>query len=40
VKQLIDAHRAEQWTSLDLAAASVEQIAEATGRDFNHACGG
>jgi 2-dehydro-3-deoxyphosphogluconate aldolase/(4S)-4-hydroxy-2-oxoglutarate aldolase len=40
VKQLIDAHRAEQWTSRDLAAASVEQIAEATGRDFNLACGG
>jgi len=40
VKQLIDTRRAEQWPSLDLAAASVEEIAEATGRDFNLGCGG
>ncbi|MFH1731034.1 MAG: bifunctional 4-hydroxy-2-oxoglutarate aldolase/2-dehydro-3-deoxy-phosphogluconate aldolase [Planctomycetota bacterium] len=35
VKRLIDERRAERWPSLDFAAAPVEQIAEATGRDFN-----
>ena len=35
VKRLVDEARAKQWPSIDFASASVEHIAEATGRDFN-----
>jgi 2-dehydro-3-deoxyphosphogluconate aldolase/(4S)-4-hydroxy-2-oxoglutarate aldolase len=34
-KQLIDKARAEKWRDIDFAAASVEQISEITGRNFN-----
>ncbi|MHC4155102.1 MAG: bifunctional 4-hydroxy-2-oxoglutarate aldolase/2-dehydro-3-deoxy-phosphogluconate aldolase [Planctomycetota bacterium] len=34
-KQLIDKARAEKWPDIDFAAASVEQISEVTGRNFN-----
>ncbi|MHC4500523.1 MAG: bifunctional 4-hydroxy-2-oxoglutarate aldolase/2-dehydro-3-deoxy-phosphogluconate aldolase, partial [Planctomycetota bacterium] len=34
-KQLIDKARADKWPGLDFAAASVEQISEITGRNFN-----
>jgi len=35
IKQLIDKSRAEKWPDLDFAAASVEQISEISGRNFN-----
>jgi 2-dehydro-3-deoxyphosphogluconate aldolase/(4S)-4-hydroxy-2-oxoglutarate aldolase len=35
VKQLIDKCRVEEWPDLDFTTASLEQISEATGRDFN-----
>jgi len=35
IKQLIDASRAEKYPDIDLAKASIEQISEATGRNFN-----
>jgi len=35
VKQLIDEHRAKRWPELDWTTATVQQIATATGRDFN-----
>lgn len=35
VKQLIDKLRAEEYPNLDFAGASLEQISQATGRDFN-----
>jgi 2-dehydro-3-deoxyphosphogluconate aldolase/(4S)-4-hydroxy-2-oxoglutarate aldolase len=35
VKQLIDNLRARKWPDLDFATASVEQISNVTGRDFN-----
>jgi 2-dehydro-3-deoxyphosphogluconate aldolase/(4S)-4-hydroxy-2-oxoglutarate aldolase len=35
VKQLIDRQRAEKYPSLDFANASLEQIGQATGRNFN-----
>ncbi|MHC4110505.1 MAG: bifunctional 4-hydroxy-2-oxoglutarate aldolase/2-dehydro-3-deoxy-phosphogluconate aldolase [Planctomycetota bacterium] len=35
VKQLIDKLRAEKYPDIDFAAASVEQISQNTGRDFN-----
>jgi 2-dehydro-3-deoxyphosphogluconate aldolase/(4S)-4-hydroxy-2-oxoglutarate aldolase len=34
-KLLIDKARADKWPSLDFATASVEQISEITGRNFN-----
>ena len=34
-KQLIDKARAEKWPGVDCAAASVEEISEITGRNFN-----
>jgi 2-dehydro-3-deoxyphosphogluconate aldolase/(4S)-4-hydroxy-2-oxoglutarate aldolase len=35
VKHLIDKLRAEKYPNLDFAGASLEQISQATGRDFN-----
>jgi len=35
IKQLIDKSRAEKWPDIDFAAASIEQISQATGRNFN-----
>ncbi len=35
VKQLIDELRAKKYPDIDFAAASVEQISQATGRNFN-----
>ncbi|MCK4753257.1 MAG: bifunctional 4-hydroxy-2-oxoglutarate aldolase/2-dehydro-3-deoxy-phosphogluconate aldolase [Planctomycetes bacterium] len=35
IKQLIDTTRAEKWPNIDFAAASVDQIAKITGRNFN-----
>ena len=35
VKQLIDKLRGEKWPKVDFAAASVEMVSGATGRDFN-----
>lgn len=35
VKHLIDKSRAEKYPNLDFASASLEQISQATGRDFN-----
>jgi 2-dehydro-3-deoxyphosphogluconate aldolase/(4S)-4-hydroxy-2-oxoglutarate aldolase len=35
VKQLIDELRTKKWPDLDFAAASVEQISNITGRNFN-----
>jgi 2-dehydro-3-deoxyphosphogluconate aldolase/(4S)-4-hydroxy-2-oxoglutarate aldolase len=35
IKQLIDKLRAEKYTDIDFAKASVEQISQTTGRNFN-----
>ena len=35
IKQLVDGLRAEKYPDIDFAHSSVEQISEATGRDFN-----
>jgi 2-keto-3-deoxy-6-phosphogluconate aldolase len=35
IKQLIDKVRAEKWSAIDLATASIERISEVTGRNFN-----
>jgi 2-dehydro-3-deoxyphosphogluconate aldolase/(4S)-4-hydroxy-2-oxoglutarate aldolase len=35
VKQLIDKHRAEKYSDIDFATASIEQISRTTGRNFN-----
>ena len=35
IKQLIDELRAEKWPKIDFAEASVEQISQNTGRNFN-----
>ena len=35
IKQLIDKLRAEKWPDIDFAKASVEQISQITGRNFN-----
>ncbi|HUT31762.1 MAG TPA: bifunctional 4-hydroxy-2-oxoglutarate aldolase/2-dehydro-3-deoxy-phosphogluconate aldolase [Sedimentisphaerales bacterium] len=35
IKQMIDKVRAQKWPGIDFAAASLEQISEATGRNFN-----
>jgi 2-dehydro-3-deoxyphosphogluconate aldolase/(4S)-4-hydroxy-2-oxoglutarate aldolase len=35
IKQLIDKQRAEKYPDIDFAKASVEQISQTTGRDFN-----
>lgn len=35
VKRLIDSRRAEKWTGLDFASASLEEISSTTARDFN-----
>jgi len=35
IKQLIDKSRAGKWPGIDFAAASVEQISEVIGRNFN-----
>jgi len=35
IKQLIDKVRAEKYPDIDLAAASLEQVSRATGRNFN-----
>jgi 2-dehydro-3-deoxyphosphogluconate aldolase/(4S)-4-hydroxy-2-oxoglutarate aldolase len=35
IKQLIDKWRTEKWPDIDFASASLEQISEITGRDFN-----
>jgi 2-dehydro-3-deoxyphosphogluconate aldolase/(4S)-4-hydroxy-2-oxoglutarate aldolase len=35
IKQLIDKARAEKYPDMDFASASVEQISQATGRNFN-----
>ena len=35
IKQLIDKLRAEKWPNIDFAKASVEQISQITGRNFN-----
>jgi 2-dehydro-3-deoxyphosphogluconate aldolase/(4S)-4-hydroxy-2-oxoglutarate aldolase len=35
IKQLIDEVRAEKWSGIDFATASVETIGEITGRNFN-----
>lgn len=35
IKQLINKLRARKWPDIDFAAASVEQISRATGRNFN-----
>ena len=35
IKQMIDKVRREKWPGIDFAAASLEQISEATGRNFN-----
>jgi len=35
IKQLIDQRRAEKWPNIDFATASVDEIGQATGRNFN-----
>jgi len=35
IKHLIDRYRAEKYSDIDFASASIEQISRATGRDFN-----
>lgn len=35
IKQMIDKVRRQKWPGIDFAAASLEQISEATGRNFN-----
>ena len=35
IKQLIDKLRAEKWPNIDFARASVEQVSQITGRNFN-----
>ncbi len=35
LKRLVDSHRAQQYPSLDFTTAGLEQISQATGRNFN-----
>jgi len=35
VKQLIDKLRADKYPGIDFSSASIEQISQATGRNFN-----
>ncbi len=35
IKQLIDKRRAEKWPNIDFTVASVEQVSQVTGRNFN-----
>ncbi len=35
LKKLVYEHRTQQWPSLDFTAATIEQISQATGRNFN-----